>query len=196
MNKNEKIKVIEKASKLLLNNNKEDALEIINNEYKFEYKKIEKINYSDRQKLKIFIRDGFIDRYSGDKLLNPGILKVFSIYFPKEFPYHRNWKMNETHIAYWELVPTINHINPVAIGGKDEDDNIITTSQLNNSIKSNWTLEQLKWKIYDAGDIKEWDGLTKTFIELVENDITLLGDNYIKKWYSISKSFIKEGEYR
>ena len=195
MNKNEKIKVIEKASKLLLNNNKEDALEIINNEYKFEYKKIEKRNYSDREKLKIFIRDGFIDRYSGEKLLNPGILKVFSIYFPKEFPYHRNWKINETHIAYWELVPTINHINPVAIGGKDEDDNIITTSQLNNSIKSNWTLEQLKWKIYDAGDIKEWDGLTKTFIELVENDITLLSDNYIKKWYSISKSFIKEGEY-
>ena len=104
--------------------------------------------------------------------------------------------MNETHIAYWELVPTINHINPVAIGGKDEDDNIITTSQLNNSIKSNWTLEQLKWKIYDAGDIKEWDGLTKTFIELVENDITLLSDNYIKKWYSISKSFIKEGEFK
>ena len=195
MNKNEKIKVIEKASKLLLNNNKEDALEIINNEYKFEYKKIEKRNYSDREKLKIFIRDGFIDRYTGDKLLNPGILKAFSIYFPKEFPYHRNWKMNETHIAYWELVPTIDHINPVAIGGKDEDDNIITTSQLNNSIKSNWTLEQLKWKIYDAGDIKEWDGLTKTFIELVENDITLLSDNYIKKWYSISKSFIKEGEY-
>ena len=81
MNKNEKIKVIEKASKLLLNNNKEEALEIINNEYKFEYKKIEKRNYSDRQKLKIFIRDGFIDRYSGDKLLNPGILKVFSWYF-------------------------------------------------------------------------------------------------------------------
>lgn len=159
-------------------------------------KVIEKRNYSDRQKLKIFIRDGFIDRYSGDKLLNPGILKVFSIYFPKEFPYHRNWKMNETHIAYWELVPTINHINPIAIDGKDEDDNIITTSQLNNSIKSNWTLEQLKWKFYDAGDIKEWDGLTKTFIELVENDITLLSDNYIKKWYSISKSFIKEGEYR
>ena len=55
MNKNKKIKVIEKASKLLLNNNKEDALEIINNEYKFEYKKIEKRNYSDREKLKIFI---------------------------------------------------------------------------------------------------------------------------------------------
>lgn len=94
-------------------------------------------------------------------------------------------------MAYWELVPTIDHINPIAAGGKDEEHNIITTSQLNNSIKSNWTLEQLRWKIYDAGDIKEWDGLTKIFIDLVEKDITLLSDNYIKRWYSISKSLIK-----
>ncbi len=191
MSKKEKIEIIDKASKLLLNDNKEEAIKTINDQYKFEYKKIQKRNYSDSQKFKIFMRDGFIDRYNGEKLLNPGILKVFSTYFPKEFPYHRNWKMDETHIAYWELVPTIDHINPIALGGKDEDDNIITTSQLNNSIKSNWTLEHLRWKIYDAGNIEEWDGLTKTFIELVEKDITLLKDNYIKKWYSISKSFIK-----
>lgn len=157
MTQNKKIETIEKASKLLLNNNKEEALEIINNQYKFEYKKTGKRSYNDKEKRKIFIRDGFIDRYSGDKLLNSGILKVFSTYFPKEFPYHRNWQMEE----------------------------------INNSIKSNWTLEQLIWKIYDAGDIKEWDGLTKIFIELVEKDMTLLSDNYIKRWYSISKSLIK-----
>lgn len=191
MSKKEKIEIIDKASKLLLNNNKEEAIKTINDQYKFEYKKIQKRSYSDSQKFKIFMRDGFIDRYNGEKLLNPGILKVFSTYFPKEFPYHRNWKMNETHIAYWELVPTIDHINPIALGGKDEDDNIVTTSQLNNSIKSNWTLEHLRWKIYEAGNIEEWDGLTKIFIELVEKDIALLKDNYIKKWYSISKSFIK-----
>lgn len=39
MTKNEKIEIIKKASKLLLNNNKEKALQIINNQYKFEYKK-------------------------------------------------------------------------------------------------------------------------------------------------------------
>lgn len=191
MSKKEKIEIIDKASKLLLNNNKEEAIKTINDQYKFEYKKIQKRSYSDSQKFKIFMRDGFIDRYNGEKLLNPGILKVFSTYFPKEFPYHRNWKMNEAHIAYWELVPTIDHINPIALGGKDEDDNIVTTSQLNNSIKSNWTLEHLRWKIYEVGNIEEWDGLTKIFIELVEKDIALLKDNYIKKWYSISKSFIK-----
>lgn len=94
-------------------------------------------------------------------------------------------------MAYWELTPIIDHISHIATGNKNEDHNIITTSQLNNLIKSNWTLEQLRWKIYDSGDIKELDGLTKIFIELVEKDITLLSDNYIKRWYSISKSLTK-----
>lgn len=83
MSKKEKIEIIDKASKLLLNNNKEEAIKTINDQYKFEYKKIQKRSYSDSQKFKIFMRDGFIDRYNGEKLLNPGILKVFSTYFPK-----------------------------------------------------------------------------------------------------------------
>lgn len=66
MNNNKKAETIEKASKLLINNNKKEVLEIINNQYKFEYKKTEKRSYQDKQKLKIFIRDRFIDRYSGD----------------------------------------------------------------------------------------------------------------------------------
>jgi 5-methylcytosine-specific restriction endonuclease McrA len=139
----EKARIIEKASELLLNKSKKDAIDIINNEYKFEYKKAEKRAYKDKEKFNIFMRDGFIDRYTGDKLLNPGILKVFSIYFPDEFPYHSHWKMDQTHIAYWELIPTIDHINPIARGGKDEEDNWITTSMLHNSIKSNWNDDTL-----------------------------------------------------
>ena len=187
----DKAEIIERACKLLLNSRRNEAVEIINNEYKFEYKARDKRSYTEKEKFKIFVRDGFIDRYSGEKLLNPGILKVFSVYFPDEFPYHRNWKMDKTHVAYWELIPTIDHINPIATGGKDIDNNLVTTSQLNNSIKSNWSLEQMRWQIHDAGDIKEWDGLTKIFVEIVEKDITLLSDNYIKRWYSISKLFME-----
>ncbi len=185
----EKARIIEKASELLLNKSKKDAIDIINNEYKFEYKKAEKRAYKDKEKFNIFMRDGFIDRYTGDKLLNPGILKVFSIYFPDEFPYHSHWKMDQTHIAYWELIPTIDHTNPIARGGKDEEDNWITTSMLHNSIKSNWSLEQIGWDIKECGDLSEWDGLTKVFIDIVERDNNLLKDNYIKRCYTISKSF-------
>ncbi len=52
---------------------------------------------------KVFLRDGFIDRYSGDKLLFPGLIKILTIEFPDIFKYHRNWKMSDTHMIYWEL---------------------------------------------------------------------------------------------
>lgn len=47
-------------------------------------------------------------------------------------------------------------------------------------------MEQLNWKLYDAGNYEEWDGLTELFIELVNADKTLLEDAYIKKWYKLS----------
>lgn len=94
--------------------------------------------------------------------------------------------MEECHSAYWELVPTIDHIIPIAIGGEDNLSNYATTSMLHNSFKSNWTLEQLNWKLYPAGDINEYDGLTDLFVKLTENDLELFDDPYIKRWYKLS----------
>lgn len=134
-----------------------------------------------------FKKDGFIDKYSGQKLVNSGFLKVLSHYMLEEFPYHSHWKMQECHNAYWEFIPTVNYIYPVALGGADSEENWATTSMLHNSIKNNWTLEQLNWKLYDAGNYEEWNGLTALFIELVKADKTLLEDSYIKKWYRLSR---------
>lgn len=66
--------------------------------------------------------------------------------------------------------------------------NWATTSMLHNYIKNNWTLEQLQWKLYPAGDYKDWDGLTKLFLQIVEFDTELLKDAYVKRWYKISKT--------
>ena len=125
--------------------------------------------------------------YTGNKLLNPGILKVISYYFPDEFPYQSHWKMTETHSAYWELVPTIDHIYPIAKGGIDDEKNWVTTSMKNNSIKSNYTIDEIHWKLYPKGNISEWDGLTGLFLELVNRDNELLKDSYIKSWYKVSQ---------
>jgi hypothetical protein len=105
---------------------------------------------------------------------------------PDVFPYQSHWKMEECHSAYWELVPTIDHIIPIALGGEDNPSNYATTSMLHNSVKSNWTLEQLNWKLYPAGDINEYDGLTDLFVRLTENDLELFDDPYIKCWYKLS----------
>lgn len=68
----------------------------------------------------------------------------------------------------------------------DFQDNWATTSYAPQSIKSNWTLEQLNWKLYDAGDYDKYDGLTGLFTKLVEADKKLLSDSYIKRWYRLS----------
>jgi hypothetical protein len=80
----------------------------------------------------------------------------------------------------------VDHIYPVALGGADSEENWATTSMLHNSIKSNWTLEQLQWKLYDAGRFEDWDGLTGLFLKLVEQNDELLKDSYIRRWYKIS----------
>lgn len=186
----DKALIIEESSKLILNGDKTSAINIINSKYAFnKEKKYDKRSFSNKEKMEVFIRDGFIDRYTGEKLVIPGMLKVFSIYYPEDFPYQSNWKMSETHIAYWDLYPTIDHIEPIAYGGKDSKENMVTTSMQNNSIKSNWPLEKIGWTIHSVGNINEWDGLSKTFIRIVENDSTLLNDSYVKIWYKLAKEY-------
>lgn len=183
----DKVVVLGKAAQVILDGNVECAKEIIKTEYPLKNLDSVARHYTDKQKWEQFKRDGFIDRYSGQKLLNPGLLKTMSFYMPDTFPYHVHWKMEECHNAYWELVPTLDHIYPVALGGADSEENWATTSMLHNSIKSNWTLGQLQWDLYDAGDYKKWDGLTELFLKLVEMNPSLLDDTYIKKWYKLSK---------
>jgi len=117
--------------------------------------------YSPSQCTRIFIRDGFIDCYSGQRLIFPGTLRLLSLCLPEEFPFHSNWKMDRTHPAFWELFPTIDHIVPIARGGEDAETNWVTTSQLQNSAKANWTLKELRWTLVPAGSVEEWDGLTR-----------------------------------
>lgn len=187
-----KLNALKKAATEILNSKLEKAKSVIVTEYPFAKTISEGRHYTDRQKMEQFVRDGFIDRYSGQKLINPGLLKVLSFYLPDDFPYHAHWKMNECHNAYWEFIPTVDHVYPVALGGADSAENWVTTSMLHNMIKSNWTLEQLQWELYDAGDFQEWDGLTDLFLKLVEANKSVLKDSYIKKWYNLSKNIFTE----
>jgi len=148
-------------------------------------------SYNELKKTQIFLRDGFIDRYSGKKLVFPGTMKIISNEFPSEFPYHGHGKMDRCHIAWWELMPTIDHIVPIARGGKDEEFNWVTTSMLKNSIKSNWTLDEMEWMIHPPGDINEWDGNIRWFLEYVDEHRTVMEDNYVKKWYNAAIKCLK-----
>mgnify|MGYP002349834636 FL=1 len=148
-------------------------------------------SYTKKQSIKIFIRDGFIDRYSGKKLIFPPVLKVISNMMPDLFPYQKNWKMTECHIAYWQLFPTIDHIIPIARGGEDNDTNYVSTSMLRNSAKSNWLLEELGWDLYPPGSFEEWDGLVHWFLEYAKSHPDILKDQYIYKWHKAVMGIIK-----
>ena len=183
---NDKSEIIREVMYALINNDERKAKEVIGKEYPHQVKEIEKRSYTLTERMQQFLKDGFIDRYSGKRLVNPGILKVISTYFPEEFPFQPHWKMTDTHIAYWELSPTIDHVYPIAKGGQDDPDNWVTTSMKNNSIKSNYTVEEIGWTLYPKGNMEEWDGLTQIFIKLVDNNRELLNDRYIKTWYGVS----------
>lgn len=180
------VEIIEDILMEVKNDNIETGRRIILEEYPFQPAIVHKRQYSEKQKMEQFKRDGFIDRYTGEKLVNPGVLKVISFFYPKEFPYHAHWKMTDTHVAYMELIPTIDHIVPISKGGSDSIENWVTTSMNKNAKKSNWTLDEIGWKLYPAGNIDDWDGLTKLFISLVEKYPHVLTDNYIAKWYRVS----------
>ncbi|HFB65723.1 MAG TPA: HNH endonuclease [Aeromonadales bacterium] len=176
-------KIIKNACSAIAKNEIEEAKKIIDTGYPFSPLKNEGRRYSNYQKTKIFIRDGFIDRYSGDKMIFPPVLRLMSKLMPKEFPFHKNWKTTECHMAYWQLLPTIDHVVPVSRGGKDQESNWVCTSQLRNSAKSNWLLKELGWYLHEPGDIKEWDGLTTWFLNYTEKNKNILNDSYINSWH-------------
>ena len=185
------IDAIESVCKKLKQKKPEDAKKIIIKNLKFKPLDNAGRGYTEVEKTKVFLRDGFIDRYSGKKLVYQPVLRILSKEYPEIFPFHKNWKMSECHIAYWELVPTIDHKKPVSRGGEDEYKNWITTSQLGNSAKSNWTLEELGWKLKASGNLKNWDCMLVWFMEYVkENKMQKV--SYIKNWYNAALEYYKD----
>lgn len=183
---------IKKVCDALMGESVTKAKEIIQNEYPFMPLIKNGRQYSDYQKTKVFLRDGFIDRYSGEKMVFPPVLRLISNIMPIEFPFHNNWKMSECHFAYWQLLPTIDHIIPVTRGGEDKEPNWVCTSQLRNSAKSNWLLEEIGWKLHEPGDLKEWDGLINWFMHYVDTHPEVTDDKYIHSWHNAAKRTIKD----
>lgn len=179
--------IIEDVLYQLLKGNREECRRIVNEKYPFvppapKDEQVKTRRYTPVQMTKIFLRDGFIDRYSGEKLLFPGIFRVMSVELTDLFPAHSNWKMTETHIVYWELFATIDHIHPVTKGGTDAENNLVTTSMLKNMAKSNYSLDEIGWTLKEPGKLGEWDGLTGIFTDLLNANPELRKIQYIRTW--------------
>lgn len=99
--------------------------------------------------------------------------------------------MDKTHPAYWELFPTLDHIVPVACGGLDNQENLVTTSMLRNSAKANFSLEELGWSLHPVGDMQKWDGLMGWCLDFVQQNSPLASEPYIRRWCRAAQKFNK-----
>jgi hypothetical protein len=152
-----------------------------------------KRRYGPVQSTQVFVRDGFIDRYSGERLVFPPVLRILSAALPSEFPYHPNWKTDVTHPAYWEVGATVDHLVQVTRGGADDETNWITTSMARNYAKMNWTLEELGWKLHPPGDLDSWDGLMPWFLEYTARHPEALANASVKHWQRAARIALSGG---
>jgi hypothetical protein len=164
------------------------AADILQREYPFLPEPIIRRSYGVQEAIKVFIRDGFIDRYTGQRLVFPPVLRLISLALPTEFPYHPNWKTDVTHGAYWELSATVDHLIPVTRGGADDESNWVTTSMARNSAKANWTLDQLGWTLHPPGDFSAWDGLIGWCLEYTEAHPDLMSSASVRNWCKAAKA--------
>lgn len=184
--------LIAEIAGMIADGNKDSAANLLTLHYPFEPIDKASRKYNEQQKTRVFLRDGFIDRYKGTQLVFPPALRLISDTLPIVFPYTPNWKMSETHMAYWELSATIDHLVPVTRGGLDNESNRVCCSQLSNGIKANWTLEECGWKLHKPGRFEEWDGLLKWFVSEIDKHPEWRKLSRYSSWYRAAKP-IAEG---
>lgn len=80
-----KIPVIQKICRALLKENYQRAKDIALRDYPHSKIIPTKGSYSRIRAARIFMRDGFIDRYSGAPLIFPGALMLLGMLLPEEF---------------------------------------------------------------------------------------------------------------
>lgn len=188
----DKAAIIAHVCEILSSGNHVGASEVIKKQYPFEPITKVKGGFNASEATKVFVRDGFVDRYRKDRprLIYPPALRLISSFLPEEFPYHKNGAHDKGHFAYWELFPTVDHIVPRARGGSHDESNWICCSLMTNQIKSNWTLEELEWNKYEPGDFAQWDGMLNWFVrEMSKDGVRSSAPTYCRVWLGAAKRF-------
>lgn len=127
----------------------------------------------------VFARDHYVCSYCGKLTICPPALRYLSEYFPDLVPYHPHGKWDLTHPLYWEAYASCDHLVPLARGGSENVENLVTSCYKCNTIKSSWLLDELGW-VRKAVTPNEWDGLSGLFMQAMQ---TMPVDKpYFKTW--------------
>ncbi len=180
-----KAEVLSRVCAALAQGSPELAAGIAQSECAWNPKLVAKRSYSKALALRVFERDGFIDRYFGSPLVFPGSLLLLGHVMPSHFPAHPTWRVAESHEIYWELWPAVDHLIPLTRGGGNDEQNLVSTSTLHNNAKGHWLLEELGWSLHPPGDLRAWDGLTSWFMRYVGSHPDVLVSRQVKEWHRV-----------
>lgn len=171
----------------------ESARRLMREEHPFVAQRSAGRSYTTTQMVRVFARDGFIDRYSGGRLVFPSVLRQLAHLMPEELPWHPHGKMDRCHILHWTLWPPIDHLVPLARGGTDAENNWVTTSVLRNMSKGQATLDELGWRLHPAGRIEDWDGLVGWFLAYAERRPEVLDEiRSLRSWRRAASAVLAE----
>ena len=161
----------------------DDAASILRRDFPFAPEPITRRQYGPLESTRIFLRDGFVDRYTGERLIYPPVFRILSFVLPEEFPFHPAWRADATHPAYWQLGATLDHVVPVSRGGADEPANWVTTSVAHQGTRNDATLEELGWSLVPPGDAAAWDGMLGWFMQYTEAHPASLAYASVRQWH-------------
>jgi 5-methylcytosine-specific restriction endonuclease McrA len=113
------------------------------------------------------MRDRFACVYCGRLTIPTQILRLISFAFPREFPYHKNWRGDITPRVYSDIATSLDHVHSVSTGGSWSDTaNLATSCWRCNFQKSDRSAASLGWTIREGQE--GWDGLTSCYRSLWE----------------------------
>jgi 5-methylcytosine-specific restriction endonuclease McrA len=172
---------LSEIAEALAQGNKRAAEDKARRDFSWKASETKRVGIPAAQALKVFLRDRFVDRYSGSRLVFPGALLAVGRLLPQCFPIHPTWKAGQSHDIFWELWPVVDHVHPVARGGPHDEANFVTTSTFNNVAKGNALLSEIGWLLLPCpGPEETWDGLIGWFRLITGAHGELLSDRQIK----------------
>lgn len=110
---------------------------------------------------RIYVRDHFVCRYCGRRTVLLPVLELLARLYPTEIPYvNDHLPAGRTHPAFTRLSASVDHVRPAALGGTNDQANLVTACWPCNVAKSEFDLEFLGWTIHPIDHV-DWSGLVE-----------------------------------
>ena len=159
-----------------------------------EERKVEASDFWDEDRdlmMRVFARDGFMNRFTGELLIFPAVLRLLSREIPATMPYQAAWRLGETHIAYYDLYACTSKLIPRSRGGSDIESNQVTTTMPYVLARSNSTVEEMGWRLTREGYVDEWDGMSSWYVEYLKENQEIRNINFFNLWYIAAKRVLQ-----